>query len=1748
MVYANTSVEYTYPTPSMASSQSTKGRKVPQPHKTTPMPKPQVTKNIMSNGEAHKANETVSVKAPPFKPAPQLTPPLGASPSQPGSKVAVVIPTLPNSFNRNQYTPSHASNHSRHISTDMEAQSPTPAETFHGKTVKPPRSTPTVVQHPPTQVPARPSQSSSSKLGLAVVIPDLPADFRQQDYETVRDSPSTPLHLSRKRKRSENGEDLMRGADRRERAEAALREFRSLLQDILEAEDQLQPNENASNRYFESTEDGPSLTAPIQTKIESMLSKVIEMGVFDKVPLDELLRLQKLCEGSTKQAENVNVRIDSGMGQEDMDGWLHQLPKAEIGLKSARTSLRLMVGGREEKQIYSEDIMQSAIDVFKNITETCIIPIVEMRSTGSSATTFKLLVAHKKELAHLLMSCRRLLAVLSMLAAKIELSETVINTLEFMASRLIFVENAQVEKDSVLGIPKFDILRVVAMDVLAQIFANSPEQRQGIFDEILTSLEKLPLHKQSARQFKLAEGGNIQLVSALIMLLVQSSANKVDDIKEKRRQKALRALNGNEDDDADAGGQPSTTNRSERDVLEERAMEHHHSAIDELQSAVKTLRLAAVNNANYVVSFIVNRAMKSTKSGDAPYRNLLDLFVDDFILCLKSPEWPAAELLLRLLLVKMVHLTIGDKSAVPAKTMALDLLGSMGAAISDLQAHVRVCANALSNPEDWFTCFVRASVNNSASRSDLAAFVGPYRMVSEHLSERCAQEAQLKSAVGFLYTDWANNLVDSYTALVEDQPHQKALEEHGAMAYKLRRMITDHDWVLSTYQFDSNAQGNARLAYATIVLHSSFCGYLRQVLQIHMDCMASDQATVRTKTLKSITPLIERDPAILDREAALKDSIRDRTNDASQLVRESALVLISRCLSLRRSLQDHMLQSILRCVSDLMPNVRKRAMKMSKEIYLLSLSKDIRCAIADSLLHRVTDQEESVRDLARQIIEEIWMSPFYHHTDSAALSVQTKLAMADHVALMISTVQRGSGVATVLEKVIKGMLAKDAKEKATRDKNFRVCKALVTQLFDSFIKNQDNQTKGGQKAREAFQILTIFAKSNFTLFDAEQINLLEPYVANVGGQDDMELFRSMVTIFRHVLPNMSKIHHTFLEAVRKNLQQALSKSGRTVLDDVVACLWIIGDIQDDIRSLTSTVSGLIAAVQRLKAVDFHKQPELVKKLTKQLLICGTYGKHCDLESQYLEFQKKLPQWKDTSVSKLLATTFATFASPSKPLEVRKSALDAIGMVCQSWPKNFAEVAIYTTFQEAFDSKTTVLETIILRAFNSYLMQEEARSETGGQGAAGSASEPAAKLGVMGGSQGDGIAISIAQRFLGHIIRIALATQDDQALLATDVIASISRQGLVHPKEVGATLIALETSQNAAIRDLAFKEHQSLHQKHETILEKEYMRAVQAAYVYQRDIVDDPHGATVNPYTSKLCRLIKVMEISKIKSRKRLYETLCARIDFEPTKMELEDLPNHLQFSQFIIENMAFFDYRTIDELLSALVAMEKVVAGLGTGIAHSIETEILHINLEQPASQVEENGQLQPSQPQTDPIRLQQLNAYSAMLSILWEARTYLRKQYGLMNFRKEGKAKANKDLNRTPFRVQGINGDKFWEAIGVIMSSIDNEETMLAQCKSFVELLTVDHDFKVAAEADDDMDAEASRLETPSEGEEGAPAQTPGTGRGRKRKSVNGGMATPSGRKKRARSSSVPRPRGRPKGSGKKQQSVEHSDGEDWD
>ncbi|KAI9767390.1 MAG: Sister chromatid cohesion protein 2 [Candelina submexicana] len=1576
----------------------------------------------------------------------------------------------------------------------------------------------------------------------AVIIPKLPPSVQHDEYKAFPDiDRRKEVYISPTKKRklnhTANGEELYaKGPDQLEKSDAALRSLQELISSIFEAEDQLQPDTSGAGsanaaKFFSNAYAGdnevPVLTTDIQTKLDASMQKVVTLNRFHNLPLEHLIRLQKLCENALKSAEAVNLKLEDGHSEDDVEHWLQHIGVAESGLRSSRTLLRILTAGRAEKQIYSEEILYTTLNMHTNILENCIIPVVECRNSGRSSEQFKTISHHKKAILTLVHLATRGLRMLSELIAQQELAESAITTIEFLASKLVFVENAHTEKESILGIQKYEGLRLAAMDIITKVFLTYTDQRTFIIDEILSSLEKLPVTKQSARQFKLGDGKSIQLVSALIMRLVQTSGTRPHERNSSGGPRTVPSLheftsNSHEPlEDIGSGYATRAFQGSQNEGCIKEAEIDPVLAVEQLTTIVHPLYNQMQRSAQHVTKFLVQRALTSTKTGDQPYRNLLDIFTEDFITVLNSPDWPAAEILLRVLLQSMVGIAEGDKSAAPAKNVALDLMGSMGSAISDLIVTVRQAAKGANDESElsgYLAQLADETLEGKLPAKELLALEGPYRVVMEQLRQQGLADPQISSAYGYFATQWARGLCAIFDASDNEHDIDEPELSDGHLASELKQVILTSATLESDNDFDHVSSSHGRLAYAVAQLNMPFCRAFDRILDILLKSMNSEQATVRSKSLKSVVQLLEKDPTILNRGVNVMLYVRKCASDTSPLVRDSAISLIGKCLALKPALENEVLRPLLTCANDSTIGVRKRSMKLLKDIYLDTPKKDLKTIIADALLQRVRDPDESVSDLAKQMFEEIWIMPYHGSTEQSDQSVQSKLALKEQVSLIVKTVQKGGSAASTLDFLLQNILS-NASKNATS--NFRVCTAMVAAMFEGVIDSQELPGQPGQQ--QILQTLTLFARANPKLFKATQLESLQHYVDNINKSDDIFVYRSVIVIFRCVLPHLPSLQRNFLEEIQKSLFSNISKLGKNELNEVVSCLWTINGVLKNTKQLANLTISCVRGAYQARNADLSSDTQATRvRLNKWMTIAALFGKHCDFDSQHSLFRDAFPWWKGSSVAALLVDVIAHFTSPKQPADVRRVALDSIGTISRSWPKNFLMEQVHSAYDLVFKEENSDLQNIVLTAFKEFFSLEEARSEKSADVVgAESVDAESGRLGVaLAANENDGVSTSIAQRFLKHIIRIALATQDKYALTATEVIGSVNRQGLVHPKECGPALVALETSRNTAIASIAFREHRTLHQKHETMFEKEYMKAVHQAFIYQKDIVGDASGATTPPYTSKLRPLFEIMKTSNAKLRKKFLSNLCSRIDFDPAKLDVSTLlPAHLQYSRFIVENLAFLDYGKTEDLLHVISCMEKVVVGTGTSVAHAIEVAGISVTSEG----LDGEATQAPAQSiSIDQIKLRQLTSGAMILSMLWESRSFLRRAYGLAVNQKQRDSKgkvALKDLNKAPVKVSGVNTDKFWEQIKRTMTSLDSFELMVTQCKSFVEILSVDSEFKLAAEADEDP-ATDGKLATPSDEEEGAtPAPPGGNSRGRKR-SRQSLSETPGGRKKKNRPS----------------------------
>ncbi|KAF2083372.1 putative sister chromatid cohesion protein Mis4 [Saccharata proteae CBS 121410] len=1554
-----------------------------------------------------------------------------------------------------------------------------------------------------------------------------------------------------KRKR-EDGDELDLSIDQRQKADAATQNLETLISDIFEAEDQLQPDTSGlisseAAKYFVVGDSGepeaPVLAPNIQSKLDSAIHKVIAAKSFSRISAEQLSRVQKLCESSVASVERTSLGLGVDWSQSDVEEWVSRLAKAERGLQAARIMLRIMTAGREEKQLYSEDLLSRVLEALKHVLDTCIIPIIEARP--SETDSFHIATAQRKPLTAVLQMATKVFRLLSDMLIKVDVSETAVTAAEYMSTTLIFVENAHTEKDSILGIQRCETIRRTAMDVLAKVFARYPDQRIFIFDEILTSLEKLPVTRQSARQFKMLDGKPIQLVSALLMRLIQTTATR--SVKDKNNTKPnIHLEDDGEDDDDD---QPQVGVRSSAEHMQIIDLDDASDVDSDagLPGIVNPLFDEAQKNSAYVVKFLVQRALNATKSGDQPYRNLLDIFVEDFLSVLGSADWPAAELLLRAFLSNMIGLVENDKSAAPAKNMALDIMGVMGSGISDVQQYVKNACRTMDTSESELSHRLvqeaEEVLDESFNEAELLHFDGPYRVVLEYVALREINDPQLQSAQGYHLTQWAR---DASAIMNSDRPEDDAVSLPKTLAIQLRNMLLDPKWLEQEYDFERVTTAQGMLSAAVVALRLPFCKAMKRIFSILLAGMTSDQATVKSRSLKSVVQLVEKDPSIL-KNSYIINSILRCVADQSPLVRDSALGLLAKCLTFKPSLENEVCERIIARSADATIGVRKRAMKLLKDIYLRNDAKEIKIAIADALLQRIQDLDEGVADLARQTFEEIWIAPFHASASNKTDFAQSKLRLQHQVVLIIRTVQRGESVLSVLDVLLRSVLSSSSKNSIA---NFQVCKSMVALMFEGIIDGDELPDQPSQQ--HILQTLTVFAKTSPGLFTADQLQLLQPYVQNLSNTDDLLIYRSVIVIFRHVLPSLSSLQNSFLKVVQDALLSSVSKLGKMELNEVAQCLWIIDGVLQNtdrlIRLTISVINGVFTSRDTNFSEDTPQALQAQNRVKRYMMIAGYFGKCCNFDKHAQAFRDKFPWWKGVSVAGLIVDVVCPLTRQKQPQALREMAFESVGMVCQAWPDQFLRQDVITAFELVFHNRDPRLEQIVLSCFKGFFTTEEKRSETGAEIPVGEgAVHGSERLDVsLVASSNDGACTSIAQRFLQHIIRIALESTAEIALTAAQVIASITRQGLVHPKECGPALVALETSPDNTIANIAFTEHRNLHNKHESMFDKEYVKAIQRAFTYQQETLHETHGASTQLFVPKLRSCFEVLKTGSNKVRKKFLLNLASKVDFDFEKLDVtKDPPQHLLFARFCLENIAFLDYTRLDELLALVDSLEKIVSNSGTPIAHAIEIEVFKVRLDgdntnRPEAPPEDQDQTQP-QPQTEALaplqalenghvdlsipeaRLKHLATAAAILCMVWETRTHLRRLWNLQKQHhpgKESKKTTVKDLGKAPTRLAFVTGDKYWEKMLGIVASLEATDTMIAQCRAFVELLAIDNELKIASEDDEDaaLAAKAAGYETPSDVESGGSQPASGGGRGKKRKGSVSISGTP--KKKRSRPS----------------------------
>lgn len=634
------------------------------------------------------------------------------------------------------------------------------------------------ISYPSSALLSAPS-STPLRPGPAVVIK--PAAVKKEEYQRFDNiAVGTPSS----QRKADSGTAVLRPHER-EIADRKIEELEALVVKLIEERDDL----DATGSFVRiSTADGEMnvIERRAMDRLSDKMANINNLGHFAELSVDLVSQVQKLLEPS------ITCTGQLILFPQDED-WSDGIDKARAALQASKLMLTSMIDGRDDYRLRPEDTVGAIIDLIKVIRNECIVPVVQARRADS---LFDSANSRRKELLSVLRGCGAVMSRFATLIGKVNLPERGLNILEDLTVGLLVEQNSDSEKDSVFGIKPFELFRQKAMDVLAQIFARHTDQRPSILNGILSNLEKLPDKKASARQFKSAREVPIMSISALFMRFVQVAAMN----KDFRTSHVPDDTEGNarEEDasDYEAGAaMPQTSKRKNKS--------------GESSQTAQTLTENAKQIAGSITANLIHRASNVSKTGDKPFRNLLDLFIEDFLNVLGSPEWPAATILLHSFLVRMattVSVENAAKHTVVDKDMALSTLAKMGCGILDFQHRLKHLKRGLDTSQSELSAKLDRLAEDAFDDStntkdrinpvDLYEFEGPYRMVIESLSSylelrRDQEDLHLESVTGCHVTLWLDAVREKLEKSSSDAPHSPLIEVQRC----LEAMLVDPRWL-----------------------------------------------------------------------------------------------------------------------------------------------------------------------------------------------------------------------------------------------------------------------------------------------------------------------------------------------------------------------------------------------------------------------------------------------------------------------------------------------------------------------------------------------------------------------------------------------------------------------------------------------------------------------------------------------------------------------------------------------------------------------------------------------------------------------------------------------------------------------------------------------------------------------------------------------------------------------------------------
>ncbi|XP_044312765.1 nipped-B protein isoform X2 [Drosophila rhopaloa] len=1158
-----------------------------------------------------------------------------------------------------------------------------------------------------------------------------------------------------------------------------------------------------------------------------------------------------------------------------------------------------------------------------------------------------------------------LLKVFVTLFDKCAFVDTIVLPLSTLAIEPFFVDN-------------IETLQFVCLELVTTIFRKEryDKIRNSILGDILTSIDRLPSSKKNLRPYKLTNnGGNIQMVSALVLQLIQCATILPDSLCDNGKLSNKFQLNVAIEEDVSSGA--TKTTQPNHDIL-----------------VLQKYDVAVSIGGNFLTTFL-NKC--KSRSNEIDFRPLFENFIHDLLATVNKPEWPASELLLSLLGTMLVRY-VSDKGIEQSiRLVSLDYLGIVAARLRKDTVESRCKVNIIDSmiksikmeqekegdytannvqfelhPEEQRIEFLQKILLDflavNAQEENLIwdyarhfYLVQWYRDViyqrrrirdgEKGLAIR-KSKCRTKRKTGGEYLDTSDSGSCEEIDIEDTQKHvnpsiddidfELNLEMFNALEARKLYLINKikpfavsgeqahtSNQHIKTYIDYNNAQLIAQYLATKRPFSQSFDGCLKKIILV----VNEPSIAVRTRAMKCLANIVEVDPLVLKRKD-MQMGVNQKFLDTAISVREAAVDLVGKFVLSNQELIDQYYDMLSTRILDTGVSVRKRVIKILRDICIEYPDFSKIPEICVKMIRRVND-EEGIQKLVTEVFMKMWFTPCIKNDK---LGIQRKI---NQIIDVVNTAHDTGttwleGLLMSIFKPKDTMLKSDGCLQEPIRKNTEppqeiviACQQLADGLVNRLIELEDTDNA---RMLGCITTLHLLAKVRPQLLVRHAMTI-EPYLnIKCHSATAAKFICAVADILEKVVPLVNNASESFLASLEEHLMLLVVSRNQAEVTSCVSCLGaLVNRITHNFKLIRDCFQKFYRVldvsrnqvIQRNYSVDNIYTPSF----RRSLFTIGILMRYFDFKSPIAlgETNGGLP----VSICDDVFDCLMFFCSCANQ-EIRKQALISLGSFCvlnddyltRSELKNLY-CHILSSIANDAGFKIICMRNIWIYLTESELFMHNKEKEWEKQ----SKHEDLKEMNDVS----SGMASRIIQLYLEEILECFLNRDDTVRLWAVKVIQIVLRQGLVHPVRMVPYLICLSTDPKVESAHRADALLKDIDKTYSGFVNMKVQFGLQLCFKLQKVLQINNRGnleiirgyanrgpdhviTALNDFLYSLLRTTKPQ-------RRALVQTVTKQFDDQKTS---------LQQMLYIADNLAYFPYVVQDEPLYLIHQIDLLISLAGT--------------------------------------------------------------------------------------------------------------------------------------------------------------------------------------------------------------------------